>query len=213
MAEATTVIAAGTSVRGHLQGAEDLLVQGSLQGSIRLEASLTIDPEGRVDATVEVVSAVVHGVVVGRIAASDFVELAAGARMKGDVVAPRVILRDGAQFAGLIDMGDVPAEQATGAKAAPSPARPVAGGVAPRPSVAAPPPAARPVPTAPPSARPFPSAAPPPVPTSRPAPVPAPAPVAVVPEPAPAEPEAAFEEEPELPDAAARKTIAVKKRK
>lgn len=223
MAEATTLIAAGTTVRGHLQGTEDLRIQGAVQGTISLDGTLTVDAGARVDAAVEVVNATIHGVLVGRVVAAEFIELSSTARMQGELVAPRVIVRDGAMFSGLIDAGDTP--PTPGARQAPA-----TPSVAAAPSPAARPafPTSRPAPVVavPRSVAPVPSPVAPPVATT---PMPAPpvirtAPVVqVAPEPEPAQPDPALAEierevlddddEPELPDAAAKKQVALKKRK
>ena len=172
MASAPTVIQAGTRVSGRIEGSEDLDVYGAVEGSVSLEGHLLIDGDARVDATLEVSELSVHGVLVGDATVSGTIELHKTARVVGDLVAPNVIVHDGALFRGLLDMGDA-------ADAAPAPRRS-------SPSRAAPSPAARPA-------------------ARRPAPRPAPEP----------EPEVAevVEDEPELPDAAPAKKVAVKKRK
>ncbi|MSP73290.1 MAG: hypothetical protein EXR76_14190 [Myxococcales bacterium] len=191
MSESTSLIAAGTTVKGHISGREDLVLQGSLQGSLRLEGTVTIDSSGRADATIEVTRAIIHGIVVGSIVAADIIELSETARVRGDLTAPRVVVQDGATFSGLIDMGEIAV-----VKAPPSSRE--------RPAV----PASRPAPVAAPA--PAPRFAPSPPPASRPiaAPVPVPVPVPV------SEMAAADDDdEPELPDGAAKKQIAIKKKK
>jgi cytoskeletal protein CcmA (bactofilin family) len=224
MAEATTIIAAGTTVRGHLQGTEDLLVQGAVQGTVRLDGAITVDAAARVDADAEVVAATVAGIFVGRLAAAEVIELGATARVRGDLFAPRIIIRGGALFDGTLDTLELPG--AVSARPATTPVAPVAPPAVARPAVVVP--ASNPRPAFPPVSRP---AVSPPAVVAAPAPVVA-VPVAAVPAPAPvpaaaapsAEPQPAandsheveaFEadDEPELPDAAARKQVVVKKRK
>jgi hypothetical protein len=67
-----------------------------------------------VKADVTVKNAVISGVVVGNVTATDSVQLTAEGRMVGDLAAPRVIIVDGASFRGRVDMGDVDAERPTG---------------------------------------------------------------------------------------------------
>ena len=50
----------------------------------------------------------VVGEVVGNITADDKVEVAATGSLRGDIVAPRVVLADGAKFKGSIDMDRKP---------------------------------------------------------------------------------------------------------
>jgi cytoskeletal protein CcmA (bactofilin family) len=189
----TTVIAAGTVVRGHVLGREDVQVLGRVEGTVLLEAAITVEADARVDATVEATHVRVHGTFVGRIVARESIELTAGARVQAELVTPRLVIQDGALFAGQIDMGEVPTVQA-GAPRAASPAAP-----APRPAPAA---------SSPAPSFPRPAAVPAPVVPTRPvmvAPAPAPAP-ALAPEPE-------DDDDPELPDAAGRKNVTLKKKK
>ncbi len=113
------MIAAGTRVSGRLEGAEDLDVFGSVEGSIQLAGDLLVDGDARVDATVEVEHLTVHGVLVGDVTASGRVELHSTARVVGDIVAPQVVVHEGARVRGLIDMGE-PEGQASTRRAKPA---------------------------------------------------------------------------------------------
>lgn len=106
MAEPTTIIGEFTSVEGNLQGDEDLVVLGRVEGSIQLERTLVIEPSGVVKADVTVRNAVISGVVVGNVEASESVQLTTEGRMVGDISAPRVIIVEGALFRGQVDMGE-----------------------------------------------------------------------------------------------------------
>ncbi len=106
-AKASTVIGPSITVTGSLQGDEDLVVQGRVEGSISLTRTLMLEPSGIVKAEVRVKHAIIAGVVVGNIQATDSVELTAECRMVGDISAPRVIIVEGASFRGRVDMGDL----------------------------------------------------------------------------------------------------------
>jgi cytoskeletal protein CcmA (bactofilin family) len=106
MAEPTTIIGEFTSVHGNLQGDEDLVVLGRVEGSIQLERTLVVETSGVLKADVSVRNAVVSGVVVGNVEAVESVQITAEGRMVGDIVAPRVIIVEGALFRGRVDMGE-----------------------------------------------------------------------------------------------------------
>jgi cytoskeletal protein CcmA (bactofilin family) len=92
-------------IRGELTGNEDLTIEGKVDGKIDLkDHNLTIGSNGRIKAEISAKTVVVIGEVVGNINAQDKVEIAATGSMKGDIVAPRVVLADGARFKGSIDM-------------------------------------------------------------------------------------------------------------
>ena len=111
---ASTIVGPSILINGNLQGDEDLTVLGRVEGSISLTRTLHVEESGIVKADIQVRNAVVSGVVVGNITASDSVELTEAGRMVGDIRAPRVIIVDGARFRGAVDMGDLDAPRATG---------------------------------------------------------------------------------------------------
>ena len=102
-----TVIGPSILINGKLSGDEDLTVRGRVEGEIHLSHTLIIETSGVVKANVSVKNAVVSGVVVGNINATESVELTKEGRMVGDITSPRVILVDGASFKGRVDMGEV----------------------------------------------------------------------------------------------------------
>jgi len=103
----TTVIGPSIIVSGSLKGDEDLTVLGRIDGEINLSKTLVINTSGVVKADIAVRNAIVSGVVVGNITATESVELTAQGRMVGDINAPRVIIVEGARFRGAVDMGDM----------------------------------------------------------------------------------------------------------
>jgi len=121
-------------VRGELTGSEDMTIEGRVEGKIDLtDRNLTIGPQGRVKAEVRAKSVLVQGEVTGNLVASDKVELAATGRVNGDIIAPRIVIADGARLKGSVEMTGIPSEaprrEAAGkgqAAAAPPPAAPQA---------------------------------------------------------------------------------------
>ncbi len=103
-----TVIGPSILINGKLSGDEDLTVRGRVEGELSLTRTLIVEPSGVVKANVSVKNAVVSGVVVGNIAATESVELTRDGRMVGDIRSPRVIIVDGASFRGRVDMGELP---------------------------------------------------------------------------------------------------------
>ena len=102
-----TVIGPSILISGKLSGDEDLTVRGRVEGELALTRTLIVEPSGVVKANVSVKNAVVSGVVVGNISATESVELTRDGRMVGDIRSPRVIIVDGASFRGRVDMGEL----------------------------------------------------------------------------------------------------------
>src|SRR5262245_13427484 len=107
--EVTTRIAPGATVRGKVSGHEDLSVGGRLEGALHLEGTLIVEADGVVKADVLVARAVIGGILVGNVEATESIQIAAGGRVQGDLHAPRIAIVDGARFAGTIEMGVVEA--------------------------------------------------------------------------------------------------------
>jgi cytoskeletal protein CcmA (bactofilin family) len=116
------VIGPSILINGKLTGDEDLTVRGRVEGELSLSKTLIVEPTGIVKANVAVRNAVVSGVVVGNITATESVELTQEGRMVGDIRSPRVIIVDGASFKGHVDMGNAEPRAATDR---PTTARPV----------------------------------------------------------------------------------------
>ena len=93
-------------IKGKIIGNEDLVIDGNVEGKIFLKGhKLSIGANGRVTAAIRDAQAVVvGGEMIGNISANDKVEITSTGTMRGDIKAPRVVLADGAQFKGNIDM-------------------------------------------------------------------------------------------------------------
>jgi cytoskeletal protein CcmA (bactofilin family) len=86
---------------GQITADEDLTIRGGYQGSLKLNGRrLSIEPTASVEADVEAGSVQVQGSLTGNIRATGMVSLSSEARMKGDIVAARVTIQEGAQFRG-----------------------------------------------------------------------------------------------------------------
>ena len=92
------------AIRGNISGEEDLLIEGRVEGSVSLSGHLVVAPGAVVEADIEVDSVDVHGQVDGDIVATTAITLHESARVGGNLRAPRVVLSDGAQFKGSVEM-------------------------------------------------------------------------------------------------------------
>jgi len=107
-------IGQSVQIKGDLTGQEDLTIEGQLEGKVLLDNhQLTIGANGRIQGQIRARSVIVVGELIGDITADDKVEVAASGSMRGNIRAPRVVLVDGADFAGSVDMDSrkVPAKQ------------------------------------------------------------------------------------------------------
>lgn len=97
--------------KGELTAEEDLLIQGSIEGSIRHSSNLTIGESGRVNANVSAEYVAVEGNVEGDIHGTQSVTIRETANINGNISSPTVSLLEGATFNGSIDMSGEPFEK------------------------------------------------------------------------------------------------------
>lgn len=91
-------------LKGELSAAEDLVLEGKVDGKISLpDHVLTIGPGAEVSAEIVARVVVLHGVISGNVSASERVEIKATGRMLGDTITPRIMMADGATFNGRLE--------------------------------------------------------------------------------------------------------------
>jgi cytoskeletal protein CcmA (bactofilin family) len=100
-----SVIGARAVVKGEILGDDDVVVEGSLEGSVRISRELRVAAGGRVSAEVHAASVVVSGELVGNCVATQRIEIQATGRLSGDIRAPRITIAEGASFKGRSEMG------------------------------------------------------------------------------------------------------------
>lgn len=105
MSNEKTVLGPTLEIEGEIEGDEDLVIQGRIQGRIISKKDLTVDNSGKVEASITTKNLAVSGMLVGNVNASERVEVRKEGKMIGDIKAPRVVIADGAKFKGNIEMG------------------------------------------------------------------------------------------------------------
>jgi cytoskeletal protein CcmA (bactofilin family) len=100
-----SVIGPSLMFKGDLFAEEDLLIQGRVEGSINHSGmNLTIGAHGDVKADIVAQKVLIQGSLHGNVRASEAIIVEASARVRGNLCAPHVGLREGATFKGSIDM-------------------------------------------------------------------------------------------------------------
>jgi cytoskeletal protein CcmA (bactofilin family) len=116
--EATAVIGKSVQIRGEVKGNEDLVVEGTVEGTITLSGNrLMVGPHARVQANVVGRDVIVQGSLEGDVQATGRVELRAGSHMTGNIRAARLSVEDNAIYSGKVEL-DGTSAGAEGGKAA-----------------------------------------------------------------------------------------------
>jgi len=118
--EHVATIGKSIAIKGDLTGKEDLVIEGTVEGRVDLpDAQLTVGANGTIQAEIHAKSVVVIGKVTGNVHGSERIEIQSTGVVKGDVVAPRLVVAEGAVLNGAIQMGGK--ESASAARPTPGP--------------------------------------------------------------------------------------------
>ena len=98
------IIGKGLFIRGEIHCQSDLVIQGTVEGTITMDKSLTVEPEGRIKADIQTENATIKGKMEGDLKAKEKIALHNGAEMVGDIDAPRIEIEDGAYYKGKVTM-------------------------------------------------------------------------------------------------------------
>ena len=108
-------------IKGTVKFANDLVVDGKIEGEISSDGNLTVGENARIKAEIKTGTVVVYGKVHGNISVADRVELKASAEVVGDIKAKTLSIEAGAIFVGKSTVG-TPAQGApSSSKAAQEP--------------------------------------------------------------------------------------------
>ena len=91
-------------IKGVLRVEEDLTVDGCVEGSIDLgDHNLWVAPHGEVNAVIHARNVIIAGALIGKITATEMVEIRLSGSVEASIKCPRVVIADGAKFNGSIE--------------------------------------------------------------------------------------------------------------
>jgi cytoskeletal protein CcmA (bactofilin family) len=99
-----TVIARPSKIEGRISGSGEIIVNGLVNGTIEATGTVRVAEQGRVEATVHGKVVSIAGAVTGDITADERIELEPSAHVDGNITAPRILIKDGANFRGQVNM-------------------------------------------------------------------------------------------------------------
>jgi cytoskeletal protein CcmA (bactofilin family) len=112
------VIGPRIRINGDVTGDENLLIEGTVEGRVDLgDFRVDVGQSGQVNANIKAKVVKIDGAVEGDISCSEKVILSTSGNVRGNIIAPRVSLEDGAKFKGSIDMDPGEPEPAEASKA------------------------------------------------------------------------------------------------
>ncbi len=105
---ALTIIAEGSRVSGDIGGSSDLRIEGEFEGSVSISGIVFVAESGQVRASIRAAKVTVSGRVDGNIFGDQMIELEPTAVVNGDLLAPKILIREGASLQGRVEMASPP---------------------------------------------------------------------------------------------------------
>jgi cytoskeletal protein CcmA (bactofilin family) len=102
--DGTAVIGKAITIRGEIEGSQDLRVDGVVEGQVRLQARLLVGKGGLVKGEVQASILEIEGRFDGTASCDELALLKPGCDSVGTIASPRVVVEEGALFTGTLDM-------------------------------------------------------------------------------------------------------------
>lgn len=100
-------------VKGDITGTEDLLIDGAVEGLVELDKwKLTVGPAAKVNADINARDVVVYGAVKGNVHAKGRIEIRKDGSIIGNLTTAQIMIEDGANFKGSIEIERLEAKAA-----------------------------------------------------------------------------------------------------
>lgn len=95
-----SLVSENIRIEGELGGEENILINGRILGSIKLDGDIVVGQAGVVEADVEGNTIVIQGTVKGNVTARRHLEIQATGKMIGDITARSIDIKEGSTFEG-----------------------------------------------------------------------------------------------------------------
>jgi len=107
-----TIIGEQISIEGTIRGKGDLVIEGSVKGSIEVEAHhLTIGPKGQVESEIHAANVTISGKLNGNVTAKGKVQITKEADFNGEIKAKSISVEDGAHLKAAIELTQEPKKE------------------------------------------------------------------------------------------------------
>ena len=104
MKDEISVIGKTMKLKGNISADEQILIEGTVEGSIKMKHDVIVGRSGKVNADITAREIIIKGEVNGNVYGDIKVEIVPGGVLNGDIVSENVVLAEGAKFKGSIDM-------------------------------------------------------------------------------------------------------------
>lgn len=102
--EAETIIGPSIKVKGNFHGEGNIIIEGTVEGSVKTNNFLLVSEKATVIANVNAKNSKIGGKISGNIKIDGYLEIASTARIDGDIFALDISVEKGAKINGKINM-------------------------------------------------------------------------------------------------------------
>jgi cytoskeletal protein CcmA (bactofilin family) len=100
------LISNGTDITGDIKSNGDIRIDGSLTGNLNTKGKVVIGATGKVKGEINCKNSEVAGIIEGKIAVGQLLNLKASSKIHGDIVTSKLSIEPGAVFSGNCKMSD-----------------------------------------------------------------------------------------------------------
>ncbi len=97
-------IGTGTEVKGDLASNGDIRVDGSIEGTVRVQQRLVVGDSGKIAGDIHALHATIAGYIKGNVSVKKTLILKPNSKIDGDIITDQLIIESGAQFNGRCTM-------------------------------------------------------------------------------------------------------------
>ena len=102
--EVVTAVGETVTIKGELYAREHVIINGTIEGDVRVpDHGVAIGPQGNIKGKIFAKTITVLGRVIGTLTAERLAELRRTAQVEGELIAPAVVIDNGALLQGSID--------------------------------------------------------------------------------------------------------------
>ncbi len=105
--EAETIIGPSVKVKGNFHGTGNIIIEGTVEGSVKTDKYLLVGEKAEISASVEAGEAKIAGAITGNITVKGYLDVAATAEITGDINAHEISIEKGGVVNGKLTIGSV----------------------------------------------------------------------------------------------------------
>lgn len=98
--DAETIIGSSIKVKGNFHGKGNIVIEGTLEGSLKTDANIYIGNKAKVVANIQAQDLIVNGEIKGNVQAKKYLSLGSTAKIDGDIAYSEISIEKGALING-----------------------------------------------------------------------------------------------------------------